>query len=373
MLLVAVFAAGCAAPQFKSAELGVPAGDRGYLAVPPEHFSVDGTVASEDDEAPQPNPRALPMFLGESGKLVSWDDLLRAAAWADVIFVGEEHDDAVGHAVQRAIMEDIASRYPHAALSMEMLERDEQHIVDDYLDGIIDAKALASLTNSEKWAGEGIWENWYQPIIDASKNHGGTVIAANAPRRYVQLARKEGYERVRALPSERRQYVEFPKGSIDSPYRNRFVALMSDMSHGEESAANPHVVSNPMIDGMFRSQIMWDATMAGSVAKALSHGASKVVHIAGRFHIGFTGGTVLELRKRKPGARVLTIVMGREGSLELDEADRGLADIVIYTGARPIEPEETVEEEAAPTAESSPESADPESQPTAPSTEPDAR
>jgi uncharacterized iron-regulated protein len=338
--MLAMLNAGCAAERFDAAGLGISASSRGLTATAPANFAPEDAELS----ATPPDPRQLPMFLGATGRVVAWRDVVRAADWADVIMMGEEHDDAVGHAVQLAMMEDVASRLPGAALSMEMLERDEQRLVDDYLEGIIDAGDLAKLTHSEKWAGEDSWKNWYQPVIDAAKAGGGRVIAANAPRRYVQLARRAGFDRVRALPRDRRQFVELPRGSLDTPYRRRFVNLMREMSadDDDEEAASAHQVDAAMAESLFRSQITWDATMADSIHEALKDGATKVVHLVGRFHIEREGGTVEQLRRRRPGARILTIVMSKDDALALREEDRGLADIVIYTGKR-VEPEEAQE------------------------------
>ena len=46
-------------------------------------------------------------------------------------------------------------KYPGSVLALEMLERDEQLLVDDYMDGLIDADKLALQTQSANWAGGG--------------------------------------------------------------------------------------------------------------------------------------------------------------------------------------------------------------------------
>jgi hypothetical protein len=88
------------------------------------------------------------------------------------------------------------------------------------------------------------------------------------------------------------------------------------------------------------AQLVWDATMGASIAKARRSGARKVVHIVGQFHSDFNGGTVQELRRHLPHAHVLTITMQRDEPDALREEDRDRADIVIYTGKRPPEPPE---------------------------------
>ena len=84
---------------------------------------------------------------------------------------------------------------------------------------------------------------------------------------------------------------------------------------------------------MYRAQLLWDATMAGSVAEALDRGATRVIHLAGAFHIDFDGGTVQYLLSRKPDLRILTVSMRPAAPATLRREDKGRANIVIYTGA----------------------------------------
>ena len=119
---------------------------------------------------------------GRTGSQLSWTTALDQLRQADIVVLGEQHDDALGHAVQLAVTEDLLGD-GRGALALEMLERDEQVFIDDYCDGIIDAETFATLTQSTNWSGEGSWEAWYQPCIDAAIESGAAVIAANAPRR----------------------------------------------------------------------------------------------------------------------------------------------------------------------------------------------
>lgn len=341
--------------------------------------------------------RDLAMFAGRDGAAMSWPDVMDAAAWADVIIVGEQHDDAVGHAVELAVVQDTMNQWPSSALSMEMLERDEQPLVDDYLDGIIDKPAFAKFTFSESWAGTGSWKDWYQPIIDAAKDAGGRVIAANAPQRYVRIARTDGYARLKSLPASRRKLFDIPIGRPSDQYRQRFIKALTEPDEpttrpasqpasavattaiastttapapaatktvpvGVTSSSAPATspASRPAkrpsphggsmtpeeVDAGLRSQSLWDATMAASIVKAKRSGAPKVVHVVGQFHCDFEGGTVQQIRRRSPSARILVISMQREDAADdaaLRAEDRNRADIVIYTGKPPPEPSEIPE------------------------------
>ena len=310
----------------------------------------------------------LLMFDGHSGDPIRWEDLMTRVASADVIIIGEQHDDAVGHAVQRAVIEDAVARGSNLALSMEMLDRSEQSIVDDYVAELIDREKFYELTASTEWrkvvneylAGEinkskfkeqilrigwPDWETNYQPIIDAAKDGGARIVAANAPwLRYTKLITKDGYEKLETLTDEQRRLIDTPEVPESGKYRERFWEVMVDRAEGEEPKESESDGDDPEVEHIemsdedvlrsFHSQMMYDATMAGSMAEALKSGAEKVIHLVGQFHSDFEGGTVMELRRRVPDARILLISMQKESAAALREEDTDRADIVIYTGAR---------------------------------------
>ncbi|MCH8821969.1 MAG: ChaN family lipoprotein [Planctomycetes bacterium] len=327
------------------------------------------------------------MFTSDTGQPINWQDLLNAAAWADVIIIGEQHDDSVGHAVQLALVTDTIQRFPGTALSMEMLDREEQTLVDDYLAGIIKLDMFLEKTASTKWLriardylseeidrekfekrilriGWPHWEEDYQPIIDAAKDNNARVIAANTPWiRYMSLASREGFDRLDSLTDAQKRLFAYPKQESYPGYRERFWQVMAGRAEGEvlpeptesdetedgdEEGGGVHPdLTDEQIKGAFRGQLTMDATMADSIVKALNSGSKKVVHLVGQFHSDFEGGTVQELRQRKHGIKILNISMQRAEVVALRDEDIGRADIIIYTPERVEEEdkEETVEAE----------------------------
>ncbi|MHC4990483.1 MAG: ChaN family lipoprotein [Planctomycetota bacterium] len=304
LLLTAMLLGGCAAS------------GAGRPVAKPSSIDARGLVAFDRD-----------------GQPVDWSDMVASFAEADVIILGEQHNDGAGHAVQLAVVEDALARWDDVAVSLEMLERDEQPIVDDYLEGVIDAEQFATLTFSTTWAGPESWTHWYQPVIDAAKEHDARVIAANAPRRYVRLARTEGYERLDELPPPRSTFFDRPDELPDDEYRRRFSELMG----GGDPSSDPHgggddAAHQEMVESLFRAQMVWDATMAASIDSALGAGATKVIHLVGQFHSDAEGGTVGQLRRLRPSVRVTTISLQPMRSDVLRDEDSGIADFVIYTG-----------------------------------------
>jgi len=328
----------------------------------------------------QAAPRSLPMFTSDDGKPINWQDLLNAAAWADVIIIGEQHDDSVGHAVQLAVVQDTIQRFPGTALSMEMLDREEQTLVDDYLAGIIKLDMFLEKTASTKWLriardylseeidrekfekrilriGWPEWERDYQPIIDVAKENNARVIAANTPWiRYMSLASREGFDRLASLTDAQKRLFAYPKQESYPGYRERFWQVMAGRAEGEkppepveseddgEGGGVHPGLTDEQVRNTFRGQLTMDATMADSIVKALNTGSKKVVHLVGQFHSDFEGGTVQELRQRKHGIKILNISMQRAEVVALRDEDKGRADIIIYTPER-IEEEEDGEAE----------------------------
>ncbi len=273
----------------------------------------------------------LMIVTGDSNTPLDWAGLIEEVGHADVIVLGEEHDDANGHAVQLAIVEDVLDERQGGVVAFEMLERDEQILVDDHVDGILDDAAFAKETGSTSWAGEGSWEAWYQPVLKAALQRHAKLIAANAPRRYVRLARLKGWDALEELPDTRADFVAVPPATIEGTYRDRFYEIMSPSEHGGDDDRDLSY-----IDSFYQAQLVWDATMADSVAQAVQDFGSPVILLIGRFHSDFEGGTVQEIRRHLPNHVVKTVSLETLRSEPLDAGrDVKQADVIVYTRSGP--------------------------------------
>jgi len=336
------------------------------------HFQDTSGGSMTFSEKPLP-PRDLPMFDGRGGLVLDWTDLLEAIRRADVVVVGETHTDAAGHRVELGIVQDVLKRWAGSAVSMEMLAREDQAAADEYVAGKIAEAEFVKRTHTADWAGKGTWEKWYHPITATARVAGGRLVAANAPRKYAELARKEGYDALKRLPEAERKLFDIPDSPTRGAYCRRFLEAMREHSappkpagkakpeekpkpdekaKPEETAKTDEKVKaaqkpsdkpgekkqpqRPMaradIAAMFRSQQLWDATMAGSVFQAAKDGAPKVVHLVGQFHSDFDGGLVQRLRRGNPALSILTISLQPVHSRRLRGQDRGRSDVVVYTG-----------------------------------------
>lgn len=292
--------------------------------------SLTGCASARRDTAPTPDPRGVAVW-GADGLRVGWEQLVFNVGVADAALIGENHGHPLGLACAAALFEDVLTQSPDAALSLEFFERDEQSRIDDYLAGMIDEAKFRARTGRS----DGNYPAGHRAMLEAAKAAKRPVIASNAPRPTTSFVGREGYERIASLTAEQRRLVRVPDTQPTDRYREEFDKLMSGMgnSHG---GSNGHGVSQERLDAMFRSQSLWDWTMAESIARAAETGGRPVVHVVGRFHIDHRGGLVQALEKLLPSnARVTTISFVDADSSSLRDEDRGRADYVIYVGPTP--------------------------------------
>lgn len=286
------------------------------------------TAALSGCEAPQKFPQsihdvqpdikhAVAIFDVQDEDALPWELFIDGFKGTDVILLGELHDHVVGHAIQLEIVSEIMARFPGSTLALEMLERDEQIVVDDYVDGLISAEVFAKLTQSTNLVGHGTWASWYQPIVDAAIERNGNIVAANSPRRYVKLSRTSGFEAIEKLPENRRWLVDFPKEPSGGVYKKRFWELAA---HGGD---------DEMMESFYRSQQVWDATMARSVANVKPTPNQKVVLLVGQFHVEFEGGLVQELRRLLPSVNIMVVTIHKELPEQWRREEVPIADVLI--------------------------------------------
>ena len=267
-------------------------------------------------------PRTLPIIDGRSAKPASFINVVNRLAEAEVIVVGEEHDDLLAHRFQVELVRGLHQRCPHLVLALEMVERDQQTPLDDYLEGVIDDRTFVEAVRSES-RGQALFIKHCLPLIQLAKQLDIPVVAANAPRPLVRAARIEGYEHLEAMPQETRRLFDIPDQLDDGPYRRRIEQLMWDAGS---------IINRDKIDAFMRAQELWDQTMACSVLQALDAGGDPVVLVVGRFHGDFGGGTINRILEERPEVdlRYVVTIGGPPGRLRLEDADR--ADHVVYTG-----------------------------------------
>jgi uncharacterized iron-regulated protein len=261
-----------------------------------------------------------------NGSPATLDDIIETARHVDVTFVGEMHDDAVAHYLEAEILRRVTG--PDWALSMEMFERDVQGVVDEFLKGLIEERDL--IASGRAWSN---YRSDYKPLIEIAKAKDMPVIAANAPKRYVDVVSKKGQAGLLALSAEtKRTLPPLPYAAASQAYRERFEREMNEEMRGRGSKPAPtHQAES---DYALEAQSLWDAAMADSIAEFLKEHPNKhVLQINGSFHSEYHQGIPEHLVRYRPGTTSLVVTILRDKSFpSWKGADmNGAGDFVIVT------------------------------------------
>lgn len=250
---------------------------------------------------PTPAAASLPVqrvLDARHGAELSWDRMMDTLAAYDLVFLGEQHDDAATHRLELAVLEGLAARGHDATLSLEMFERDVQPLLDRYLSGAV--------SEEEMLAGSRPWPNYptdYRPLVEFARARGWPVVASNVPRPIASAVGRGGLAVVDTLSAAQRAYVAAALSCPDDRYREKFLATMAGM--GGHGGADSEAAA-AMVQRFYEAQCVKDETMGESLAASLA-GGRRVVHVNGSFHSDERLGTVTRVLRRRPAARVLVV------------------------------------------------------------------
>ena len=280
--------------------------------------SINSAIRAQTDES---NYR----IYNARGDAATIQDIIAAIEKSDVVFLGENHDDATAHYLQAELFKKVFESYGRQrpiALSLEMFERDVQTIVDEYLKDLITEKKF--LDDSRPWNN---YKTDYRPLVEFAKQNKLSVIAANAPRRYVNMVSRNGRAALTQLsPDAKKWLAPLPYAAPSEEYAKKFNALMGNI----KSETNP---TSKILD----AQALWDATMAFSIQEFLKKEKNAlIVHLNGAFHTESRLGTAEQFLRLQPKAKILVVTMRSEEEFtKFDKAKHeNLGDFIILTDAK---------------------------------------
>jgi uncharacterized iron-regulated protein len=335
---------------------------------------------------------------GHTGRPLSFAEVARRCAGADVVFFGEQHSDSVCNQLEAQLLAALARQKRPVALALEFFEADTQASLDAYLNGRIDEAAFRQQTRQGR---EYVLS--HRPLLELCRATRIPVLAANAPRRLVRAYRTSGldYEEFRAgLAADEQRWLPLQSGYLTGPYEARFFETMAGheagggppppattapatgpttaptaaaMSEGPRrmptgaqasapsappapstmptqpaATAGAPPVSQPVgrmsgamnVDRFYRAQLLWDEAMADALVNFRERFPKhRVMLVVGGFHVQHDGGTAAKFRTRRPHDRVCTLAYSAatDGRLALDQDDRDAGEIVLYGIAPPPE------------------------------------
>ena len=243
-------------------------------------------------------------------------------AKADVIFVGEQHDDPGTHRLEAAILDGLRRRGVPVILSLEMFERDAQASVSAYLAGTTTEEEF--LKTSRPWPR---YATDYRALVEMAKAERWPVIASNVPRRYASDVAKTGRAALAALPAADRALAATDLVCPKDAYFERFADSMAKhpMPGSEKLSAED---KRAQTDRYYDSQCLKDETMAEAIARGLGEtGRGTVVHFNGAFHSDFGQGTAERARRRLDGRRIAIVSILPIAGTEIDTVSPSAEDL----------------------------------------------
>jgi len=247
---------------------------------------------------------------------------------AQVVFVGESHDQIEHHQIQVRILKDLVARGKEVAIGMEMFERSQQPILDKWSYGLLTEEEFLKEVQWEKtWSMD---YQLYKPILDEARNHHLKVIALNVQRDLVRKVAQNGIEKL--SPEDRAKLPEI--NQTDKEH----LAYIKSIYKGHHGGSAEH------FRYFYQAQCLWDDGMAETLSQFLKspEGAGKtVVVFAGSGHIVFDFGIPKRFYRRTPLPYQTVVLKTWKKSLDEDLSFSGasepLADFLWITRPNPPE------------------------------------
>lgn len=232
--------------------------------------------------------------------------LVERLGGADVVLLGEVHDNADAHLAQGAMVRLLKPE----ALAVEMIRTSDEGDLNAYLAGGGDP---AGIGDQVGWAGSG-WPDWaiYAPIFKDWVP--GQVMGASLPRAEVRRSMTDGAAAIPLQPSMR----ALLEGPLAAPVQAALETEMVDAHCGH--------LPKEMAPGMIEAQRLRDAALAAAVLRARDAGAATVAVIAGNGHT----------RKDRGAGTYLPEAL-EVMSLGVLEADIGIAPEAIASAGLPYD------------------------------------
>jgi len=241
-------------------------------------FSKGRNIEKRTDESNRGIQARLykPVTLIQTKKLTDLKDVAGPIADTPIIYVGERHTSYSDHKTQLEVIMNIHKQGRKFAIAMEMFQKPFQKVIDKYISGTIDEREFLRDTEYfKRWKFD---YNLYREIIEFAKAKKIPVIALNLRSEIIDTVSKGGID---ALTDEEKKELPEDMDMTDKDYRNRLKEIFTQ--HEQSGSRN--------FWNFVQSQILWDETMAHTVARYLKeHPGSQIVVLAGAGHIVYETG-----------------------------------------------------------------------------------
>ncbi len=236
----------------------------------------------------------------------------KAMLSADVILLGEQHDNPHHHAIQKQVLDLVGQRSELGSVVFEQVYGEQQPILD-----ALNNRSLGELAKDLKWESSG-WPDYklYEPLFMAATRYKAQLIAGNIAPQKSKLIHKDGYAAIFQADEQKKLGLD---QSFDAKSQS---ALEEEIFQG-----HCRLLPKDHVKTMIPVQRSRDAAMA--LAWFRKHKTGKSVFIVGAGHARRDYGIPWYLERLKPGIKIFSIGMNEIGA----ETEKAVFDQIITTEA----------------------------------------
>jgi len=228
-----------------------------------------------------------PYPIKSSSSNPSAQEILKELFDANVIYLGETHDNPADHAAKLEIIQQM-SRNNKIAIAMEMFQRPYQSVLDEYLRGnLSEAELIEQTEYQNRWGFP--WE-FYAPILRFAQENQIPVLALNVPNEITRQVARQGLE---SLTAEQKKFIPpFSEIRTDNLEYRQLIREVYDAIHQNHG-------SSDNFENFFLAQVLWDETMAEVIAKFRQANPDyQIIVLAGKGHIVYGYGIPSRVLRR---------------------------------------------------------------------------
>jgi uncharacterized iron-regulated protein len=222
-------------------------------------------------------------------------EVMAAAREADIVLLGEAHDNADHHLWQLQALSMLHGQHDDMIIGMEMFPRRVQPVLDRWIAGQL---SEAQLLKQSDW--DRVWRfdaELYLPILRFARLNKLRLVALNVERSLIAETGAGGWE---AVAVDRREGISDPAAAPDAyreSLRSSFYMHAGQGQGSEQSGSASATPDDSAFEYFLQAQLVWDRAFAQGLAEArTANPEALVVGIIGSGHLRYRHGVPYQLR-----------------------------------------------------------------------------